>query len=162
MKRTRKRLEPLARVPLGTLLREVLTAAPAVMFASGAALYVVQLTDPPAFALAVQLHARIGGVDPAELRDRALRAGRRAPMMVGVAAAPTLARVLDAHDPEKGAARARVVRVLAQHGAVPVLVMDAEGTEITTLAALDDGAAAPPRDVDDDVGGWFRPVPAEA
>jgi hypothetical protein len=162
VKRTRNPREPLARVPLGTLLREVLTAAPAVMFASGAALYVVQLTDPPAFALAVQLHARIGGVDPEELRDRAVRAERRAPMMLGVAPVHTLARVLDAHDAERGAERARVVRVLAQHGAVPVLVMDAEGTEITTLAALDEGAAAPSRDVVDDVGGWFRPVAAEA
>ena len=160
--KTRKRLEPMARVPLGTLLRDVLDAAPAVMFASGAALYVVQLTEPRAFALAVQLHTKIGGVDPEELRDRALRAGRRAPMMVGVAAAPTLARVLAAHDDEQGDERARVVRALAQRGAVPVLLMDAEGVEVTTLEALDEGNEAPPRDAGEDVGGWFRPIRAEA
>ena len=164
MKRTRKRLEPLARVPLGVMLRAVLDAAPAVMLASthGAALYMAQLTDPRAFALAVQLHTRIGGVDPAELRDRAVRAERRAPMMLGVAPALTLARVLDAHDAERGAERAREVRALAQSGAVPVLVMDAEGAEVMTLDALDEGAAAPPRDEDDDMGGWCLSVRAEA
>ena len=157
----RKRLEPMARVPLGTLLRAALDAAPAVMFANGAALYVVQLTDANGFALAMQLHARIGGVDPAALRDRALRAGRHAPMMVGVTPVLTLARVLAAHNNEQGDEHARVVRALAQGGAVPVLMMDAEGTDVTTLEALDEWAAALSRDGVDE-GGWFRPIQAEA
>jgi hypothetical protein len=145
------------------MLRAVLNASP-MLATRAAALYVVQLNDLHAFALAARLHVQIGGVDPAELRDRALRAGCRAPMMIGAAPVERFARVLEAHDPEEGAQRARAVREMAERGAVPVLVMEADGANVTTLDALDEEAAAAVFSLQsiDDLGGWFRPMQVEA
>ena len=156
------------RMSFAGMLRAVLHATPCAWCSAGVGLYVAQLNDESAFAVARHLHGRLGGVDPKELRTRAEAAGLRAPMMIGVAPVPLLSRTLEAvatHD--ERAKHAGEVRRTAARGAVPVAILEGDGADVTTLEALEEAEAAhgagqsPRRDLED-LGGWFRPITAEA
>ena len=165
--RPRKR-PPSVRMSFAAMLRAVLSATPCTWCAAEVGLYVAQLNDESAFAIARHLHARLGGVDPKELRTRAEAAQLRAPMMIGAAPVPLLARVLETlATPEQRARHADEARRRAERGAVPVVILERDGVEVTTLEALEaaeaaqGGAPTPRRDLED-LGGWFRPISAEA
>ncbi len=142
------------------MLRDVLSRASTTPYGDRVALYVVQLTDPLAFALAERLHAQIPGPDPAVVRDRARAHLLRVPFMPGAAPVETLARILETLGPDRrtAALRAWAVREAHASGAVPVVILQQEGALITTLAALDEENASDLADVP----GWFRPGPMDA
>lgn len=147
---------------LATLLRDVLGRAGWTAYADRAALYVVQLTDAHGFALALHVHAKIAGPDPAVLRERAQGEGIERPHMAGSAPVELLARILEGLDPEsgEGALRGWTVRALFERGAVPVVLVEDGAAVVTTLAAIEEpesGAAAELWG-----GGWTRPVIGEA
>lgn len=165
--RPRKRPQSV-RMSFAGMLRTVLSAAPLAWCAAEAGLYVAQLNDESAFAVARHLHARLGGVDPAELRTRAEAVGLRAPMMIGVAPVPLLSRTLEMVATHKGRAKhAADLRQLAARGAVPVAILEWDGADVTALEGLEaaeaaqDGDKTQRRDLED-LGGWFRPITAEA
>ncbi len=130
------------------------------LYADRAALYVVQLTDPDGFALALRVHAQIPGPDPAVLRERAQREGVPKPHMVGSAPVELLARILEGLDPDgaDGALRAWTVRAMFEEGAVPVVLVEDGVAVVTTLAAIEEHRRA----AELWGGGWTRPVIGEA
>ena len=155
------------RMSFAGMLRKMLHAAPLAWCAAEAGLYVAQLHDESAFALARHLHGRLGGVDPKELRTRAEAAGLRAPMMIGAAPVSLLARALEAiATHEQRARHADEVRRGAGRGAVPVVILEGDGADVTTLEALEAAEAAQGEPILrpdlEDLGGWFRPITAEA
>jgi hypothetical protein len=54
------------------------------------------LTDAAGFALAIAVHDKIAGPDPAVLRERAMARPVRAPLMIGAAPVEMLARIIEA------------------------------------------------------------------
>ncbi len=142
------------RSTLAALLREVLGRTASTLYSDRAALYVVQLTDPQGFALALRIHAQIAGPDPAVLLDRAHARALRVPFMPGAAPVETLARILETlgADPENAALRAWAVREAFASGEVPVVLVQDGGATVTTLGAIEA----------QDLGGWCRPSPMEA
>jgi hypothetical protein len=147
---------------LATVLRDVLDRAACTAYADRAALYVVQLTDEDGFALALHIHEKIPGPDPAVLRERAQQAGIEKPHMSGSAPVEMVARILEGLTPAGGDGRLRawMVRASFEGGGVPVVLIEDGAAVVTTLAALeapDGGAAAEPWG-----GGWTRPVAGEA
>lgn len=132
-----------------------------------AGLYVAQLNAERAFAVALHIHERLGGLDPQVLRERALDAGLRAPMMVGVAPIALLSRALETFvTPEGGRLRTGAMREMAAEGAVPVVILERDAAEVTTLATIEEETESAPvtsRHTMEDLHGWFGPtVRAEA
>jgi hypothetical protein len=148
--------------PLATLLRELLARAAWTAYADRAALYVVQLTDPHGFALALRVHAKLAGPDPAVLRERAQGEAIARPHMTGSAPVELLARILEGLDPEsgEGALRAWTMRAMFEGGAVPVVLVEDGATVVTTLAAIEEPEGSAAAELGS--GGWTRPVIGEA
>jgi len=142
------------RSTLAALLREVLGRTASTLYGDRAALYVVQLTDPEGFALALRIHAQIAGPDPAVLLDRAHARALRVPFMPGAAPVETLARIVETlgADAETAALRAWAVREAHASGEVPVVFVQDGGATVTTLGAIEA----------QDLGGWCRSSPMEA
>ena len=149
-----KRSRAPRRSTLAALLRDVLGRTASTLYSDRAALYVVQLTDPEGFALALRVHAQIDGPDPAVLLERAHARELRAPFMPGAAPVETLARILETlgADAENAALRAWAVREAFASGEVPVVFVQDGGATVTTLGAIET----------QDLGGWCRPSPMEA
>lgn len=156
---------PLVRLTLAKSLRTVLSATTSsAAYANGVALYLVQLTDARGFALASQIHAKIGGPDPADLRARPRVNHVSTPVVVGAAPVVPLARLVEAQ-PNDGPRSAQALRSLAAGGAVPVLFVEADGLMVTTLEALEDFEQEDPthaRSTAAPLDGWFRPERMEA
>ena len=156
------------RMSFAAMLRAVFSAAPCTWCAEEAGLYVAQLNDESAFAVARHLHARLGGVDPEELRTRAEAAGLRTPMMIGVAPVSLLSRTLETIATHEGRAEhANALRRMAARGVVPVAILEGDRAGVTTLEALEGAEGAPEvetteRRDPEDLGRWFRPIVAEA
>ncbi len=148
------------RSTLATLLREVLGRTASTLYSDRAALYVVQLTDPEGFALALRIHAQIPGPDPAVLLERAHARALRVPFMPGAAPVETLARILEKLGADAGnaALRAWAVREAFASGEVPVVFVHGGGATVTTLGALEETDTAQA----EDLGGWFQPNRMEA
>ena len=89
-------------------------------------------------------------------------------MMIGVAPVALLARALETVATHTGRSKhAGDVRRTAACGAVPVAILEWDGADVTSLEGLEAAEAAqdadktPRRDLED-LGGWFRPIVAEA
>ena len=145
--------------PLGAVLRDVLGRAACTAYADRIALYVVQLTDEDGFTLALRIHEKIPGPDPAVMRERAQRAGVAKPHMSGSAPVEMVARLLEALAPAgpNGVLRAWMVRAAFAEGAVPVVLIEDGAAVVTTLAAIE---ASEGEELWG--GGWTRPVIGEA
>ena len=130
------------------------------LYSDRAALYVVQLTDPEGFALALRVYAQIPGPDPAVLLERAHARALHTPFMPGAAPVETLARILETigANASTAALRAWAVREAFASGAVPVVFVQDGGALVTTLGALEETDTAQA----EDFGGWFRPGRMEA
>jgi hypothetical protein len=159
---------------LGDVLQEAFQRASATIFGDRVALYLVSLKDEAGFALALAVHEKVPGADPAILRERSQARGVREPMMVGSAPVETLARVAEGLGGGERAARRLLgwtVRELHRAGDRPVLVMT-EGIEVvSTLAVLGapgaDAESAPPswpagaifgEDGEAEIHGWTVPI----
>lgn len=124
---------------LGDVLLRVFARASTTIFGDRVGLYLVGLHDPDGFALALSVHERVPGPDPAVLRERAQRSGIREPMMVGAAPAETLARAAEGLRTGEPAARrvlGLTVRTFHRDGEVPVVVMSEGAVLVRTLAIL--------------------------
>lgn len=132
---------------LGDVLMRVFHRASTTVFGDRVGLYLVGLMDPGGFALALAVHERVPGPDPAVLRERAEMAGIQVPMMVGAAPAETLARAAESLRAGEHTARKLLgvtVRTFHRDGEVPVVVMSEGAALVRTLAILapDAGRAA--------------------
>lgn len=122
---------------LGDALLGVVERASTTVFGDRVGLYLVGLTDPDGFALALAMHKRVSGPDPAALREDAQAGGAEAPLTVGAAPVETLARAVeDLGTGERTARRllALTVRTFHRDGEIPVLVMSEGAAVVCTLS----------------------------
>ncbi len=80
---------------LGDVIRAAFERSSTTVFGDRVALYLVGLKDEAGLALALAVHVRVLGPDPAVLRDRSEARGVREPLMVGSAPVEVLARVVE-------------------------------------------------------------------
>ncbi len=151
------------RISLEAMLQGVLKAAPPAWRAPG--LYIAQLTDERALAFALHIHERQGGPDPNELLRRALCVGVLTPRIVEAAPISVLARALHAHARRDERGMDTMVREMAAMDATPVVILESDVIEVTTLHAIQ-GETEPLYREDrwtEHLDGWFWPtVRAEA
>lgn len=110
------------------------------VFGDRVALYLVGLTEQDGFALALAVHERIPGPDPAILRERAVGRRIRRPMMIGAAPVETLASAAEGLPGGQKAARLDIgglIREVHRAGEVPVLVMTDGEAIVSTIASIE-------------------------
>lgn len=149
------------------------------VFGDRVALYLVGLTEQDGFALALGVHERIPGPDPAILRERAVGRSIRRPMMIGAAPVETLASVAEGLPGGQRAARldlGGLIREVHRAGEVPVLVMTDGEAIVSTIAAIEaregssvsavrsrDSELPTVKEHDDlEIQGWTVPVRGDA
>lgn len=123
------------------------------------ALYVVPLCEPRGLALAIDVHHRAGGPDPAAVLARSQAAGSVSPLMALAAPAAALADAIEALGglaPQDRAVLAWTVRELPQSGEVPIFLLLDGTAVVTTLAGLEGD------DVRQGLDGWTVPAVGEA
>lgn len=128
-------------------------------FGTGAALYLVRLTEVAGWSLAVAVHEAAGGRHPATLRERAQSAGVAVPVMAAAVCAEVLASAVE-RLAALGEADRRLlgwaVREVRRAGEVPVLVLLGDTVVSTTLSRLT------ARDHDAVPFAWSMPATGEA
>lgn len=148
---------------LGDVLRAAFERASMTVFGDRVALYLVGLKDEAGFALALAIHAKVQGPDPAILRERSQGRGVRKPLMIGAAPVEVLARVVeelgggggsrDGGSRGGGKMPGWTIREFHRVGEVPVLVIT-DGVEVvSTVEALADGEGAELLAEDEEVPG---------
>ncbi|MBK8255731.1 MAG: hypothetical protein IPK82_24075 [Polyangiaceae bacterium] len=110
-------------------LRKVLENAPVALNRQSLALTVLDLNDETGFQLALQIHRRIKGPNPAEVRERANLNGAERPLIV---AASPFRSLFVPNDP-----LSTHLEHLASQGETPVVIVRCGLTEITTLEAIE-------------------------
>lgn len=110
------------------------------------AIYVVALNDPAGLSLAMELHARHGGPDPAATREQKALEGLQNPFFAAAAPASSLVRALRAKGRQWENLAEAVQHVDAAGGVAVLLIADDVGV-VSSFAALTEGD-------DPDLGGW--------
>ncbi|MBK8254932.1 MAG: hypothetical protein IPK82_20030 [Polyangiaceae bacterium] len=129
MKRAQR---PLTSMRFVEALRKVLENAPVALSRQNLTLAVLDLNDETGFQLALKIHRRIKGPNPAEIRERANLNGAQRPL---IAAASPFRSLFEPADP-----LSTHLENLASLGETPVVIVRCGLTEITTLEAIEEEA----------------------